>query len=149
MLTIDLHWQGYTYSGARRVGKAGPFALYVGDDYWSWSFVFGESRTSGSGEARDIHEARAAVVQRITEIVHAIDPTAVILDHATREAFECPIGVDLDPADTAAQLFDAALKRRPEFQPPKAMLDAAWVIVNNESDRLASERRDALIAASR
>lgn len=136
MATIELHWQAYTYSGARRICTAGPFMLHVGDDNWSTRFtVDGMGAIDCGGDASSIHEAHAAAVAAVERIARAIDPHVVIRDHGTREAFECRIGADREPADTVEELLAAALARRAEWRPSESLIAQARALISAAEKR--------------
>ncbi len=137
---IELHWKAYTYSGAHRICVAGPFMLLVGDDNWSTRFtVAGTGSINCGGDASDIHEAHAAAVAAVERIARTIDPHAVIRDHGTREAFECQIGADHEPADTVEELLAAALARREEWRPSAALIAQARALLSISAEREAVE----------
>jgi hypothetical protein len=136
MTMIELHWEAYTYSGARRICIAGPFMLHVGDDNWSTRLtVDGVGAIDCRGDASSIHEAHEAAVAAVERIARTIDPHAVIRDHGTREAFECRIGADHEPADTVEELLAAALARREEWRPSAALIAQARALIKSSAER--------------
>lgn len=144
--TLVIEWRALTYAGYTRRGTVGPFDLHCGDEHWSAKLDGWGTR---EGRATSIHEARETAVSRCRELLAAIDPEIKLVDPATREAFECELGADGEPADSVASLIAAALARHPYHRPSAEMLDDARVLARQEAgDAIAAAERAAAIVRS-
>lgn len=144
--TLVIEWRACTYAGYTRRGTVGPFDLHCGDEHWSAKL---DGWGTHEGKATSIHEARETAVSRCRELLAAIDPEIELVDPATREAFECELGADGEPADSVAALIAAALARHPYHRPSAEMLDDARALARKEAgDAIAAAERAAERAAS-
>lgn len=129
---LHLHWETCTYAGFRRVARGGPFTVHIGNEGWSGDARFGDDGgLQWAGNASNIHDAAQDARAWVERIARHIDPTAVVVDHATPESRECTLGMGGEPADSVAQIVAAAAARL-RFRASKDDIAATQPLIERE-----------------